>query len=144
MKKSKVSQELEKISKRHFGILRPRDVVKYAEDPDTALHDKFEWDDSLAGAKYRLQQAAEIIRVQVQASPIENKTMRVYVSCASERASKDHGYRPLESVMGDKLLRKAYLSQALAELESWQNNYHHLTELAKIFEAADTTRRKLK
>ena len=64
MKKSKVSQELEEIRKRHIGILRPRDVVKYAENPDTALHDKFEWDDSLAGAKYRLQQAAEIIRIR--------------------------------------------------------------------------------
>ena len=39
------------------GLLDPRRVVDYARDPDTALHSKFEWDDSLAAEQRRLRQA---------------------------------------------------------------------------------------
>lgn len=44
------------------GRLLPADVVEDARDPDSPLHSHFEWDDSEAATKYRLQQAGAIIR----------------------------------------------------------------------------------
>ena len=49
MKSNEILEELEAIAKKHDGILRADDVVKYAKSPKTALHDKFEWDDQKAG-----------------------------------------------------------------------------------------------
>lgn len=44
------------------GRLSPGEVVKEAKNKDSPLHDQFEWDDRIAGAKYRLEQAARLIR----------------------------------------------------------------------------------
>ena len=45
-----------------YGMLTPGLVVIAAENPGHELHDRFEWDDSIAAARYRLTQAAAIIR----------------------------------------------------------------------------------
>ena len=44
------------------GRLSPPDVVTEAQNPDSLLHEFFEWDDGIAGAKYRLEQARTLIR----------------------------------------------------------------------------------
>ena len=38
----------------------PRMIVDYARDPDSRLHGEFTWDDSVAGEKFRLQEAREL------------------------------------------------------------------------------------
>jgi len=43
------------------GELTARGVVDRARDPQSALHSKFEWDDSVAGEKYREAQAYRLI-----------------------------------------------------------------------------------
>ena len=44
------------------GRLSPPDVIKEAESPDSLLHEFFEWDDTIAGDKYRMEQARKLIR----------------------------------------------------------------------------------
>src|SRR5260370_41485799 len=44
------------------GSLIPREVVAEAADPDSPLHDQFEWDDNVAGDRFRRIQAARMIR----------------------------------------------------------------------------------
>lgn len=44
------------------GELTPAAVVDASRPSDAPLHDRFEWDDSVAGERYREVQAAEIIR----------------------------------------------------------------------------------
>ena len=44
------------------GELDPRDVLKDARNPDSPLHDQFEWDDAKCGEAYRLDQARSLIR----------------------------------------------------------------------------------
>jgi hypothetical protein len=43
------------------GKLTPDDVVRAARDPNNALHEYFDWDDSVAGQKWRIQQARHLI-----------------------------------------------------------------------------------
>ena len=42
--------------------VRPSDVVELARDENTALHNLFTWDDSIAAEKYREHEAGCIIR----------------------------------------------------------------------------------
>lgn len=44
------------------GVLTPAAVVEASRPEDAPLHDRFEWDDSIAGPRYREVQAAQIIR----------------------------------------------------------------------------------
>jgi hypothetical protein len=44
------------------GLLQPFDVVEAARDPGSPLHDSFEWNDSVAAERYRLEQARRLIR----------------------------------------------------------------------------------
>jgi hypothetical protein len=44
------------------GRLRPQDVVEAARNPESVLHEHFEWDDDLAAESHRVNQARELIR----------------------------------------------------------------------------------
>lgn len=44
-------RELEIIREKHGGTIRPEDVVEFAKDPSTALHECFEWNDRKAAKK---------------------------------------------------------------------------------------------
>lgn len=47
---------------RSDGRLLPATVVEAAKDPSSPLHSHFEWDDTAAAAKYRIDQARALIR----------------------------------------------------------------------------------
>ena len=132
----RIDKELEKIAKENKGVLRPGDVVEYSKDPDTALHNHFEWDDTKAGHQFRLVQARRIIRAYMIV--IENDhevTVRAFVSLQRDRG-KD-SYRSIKKVLADEVLRTELLEEALEELRSLKMKYQILSELASVFEVID-------
>jgi len=141
--KQQQDRELSSLKKR--GLLRPEDVVKFARKSSTALHKKFEWNDSKASHEYRLWQARElIVRVRFHHKDREGP-IQAYVSLKSDRGLAKGGYRRLIDVLGDDELRKELFNQAMEELNYWQDKYDELSELAPIFAAAakvEKTRRK--
>ena len=56
-----VGERLEKIKKRHDRDFGPIHVVRDARNPESPLHPCFEWNDQVAGERYREQQAATIL-----------------------------------------------------------------------------------
>ena len=66
--------ELRRIYQQNGNKITPSDVVDAARPEDSPLHSRFEWDDSVAGEKYREAQAAQLIR-----------TVRIEVSTGTER-----------------------------------------------------------
>ena len=52
----KVSKEIESISN-----ATPSSILEYARNENSELHKCFEWDDTVAAEKYRLQQARNIV-----------------------------------------------------------------------------------
>jgi hypothetical protein len=134
-----VLEELEEIAKIHKGVLRPADVVEFAKAEDTALHSKFEWDDSEAAQQYRLWQARQIIRVNITMLPNETdgKPVKVFVSMKSDRYNDGGGYRYLQDIMSEAESRERLLAQAYDELKVWRRKYQTLKELAPVFEAMD-------
>lgn len=130
-----VVQELKRIAKQHGGVLQPEDVVEFARNPDTALHGHFDWEDTSAAAKWRLHQARNVIRVNVEVLEGSKDPVKVFVSLKSDRGV--NGYRPLVSVMSNHEQRAELLQQAKDEADAWRIKYRRLIELVPVFEAMD-------
>lgn len=132
-----IKQELEALAEANNGLLLPEAVVEFAKDPKTALHDRFEWDDTEAAKRYRLVQARQLIRVNVAVLPNENETAyKVFVSLKSDRYNGG-GYRPMVEVMNDDTMRGQLLNQAHNDFKLWQRKYQQLKELAPVFAQMD-------
>jgi hypothetical protein len=114
------------------GVLPPQDVVEAARAEDSPLHDFFEWNDSRAAEAHRLNQARALIRVVINTAPLnEPKPVRMFVSLPPDR-NKEGGYRLVSAVLQDDARRAQMLETAYRELESFQNKYSTLEELASI------------
>jgi len=135
-------EELEQIRLQHDGVLRAGDVIEYARDPETALHQRFEWDDSKAATQHRLWQARELIRVVVKTQPASDTSTRVYVSLTHDRRNDGGGYRTLDEVMRSKTMRKALLKQAHADMVRFEATYRQLSELASVISAMRSARKQ--
>lgn len=76
------------------GRLTPEQVVDAARSPSSAIHECFEWDDSTAAEKYRVEQARDLLkRVKIEVE-IHETTIRVvgYVRDPDAETGKP-GYR---------------------------------------------------
>lgn len=132
-----IKQELEALAEANNGLLKPETVVDFARNPETALHSRFEWDDTEAAKRYRIWQARQIIKVTVDVLPNENETVyQVFVSLKDDRRNGG-GYRPLVEVMSDDQMRRQLLAQAHNDFKLWQKKYQQLKELAPVFAQMD-------
>jgi len=115
------------------GLLVPEEVVLAAREPESPLHDEFEWDDGVASHKYRLWEARKLIaRVMIERP--DRAGMPAYVSVSIDRIDRG-GYRRTDLVMSDEGLREAMLKTAMQELRAFRARYSRFVELSKIFVA---------
>lgn len=143
MRNHEIVRELTRIAERNGGILRPDDVVEAARSPQSVLHSHFDWDDSDAAHKWRIHQARNLINVVVSCVGDAKQTpMRVFVSLTSDRVPGG-GYRLMTHVLSDRELREQMLKDALLELQTFETKYKSLMELARVFAAARSVRRRL-
>ena len=76
------------------GRLTPEQVVEAARDENSALHDCFEWDDSTAAEKYRIEQARDLLkRVKIEIEYHETTIKVVGYVRDPEAEPGDQGYR---------------------------------------------------
>ena len=143
-KNAKVIAELQRIAAANGGILLPENVVEEARRKSSPLHSRFEWDDDKAAHEYRIWQARQLISVTVSFLPSKTQSPeRIWVSLKEDRKGAG-GYRPLVAVLSDADLRQQLLSDALEDLEFFQEKYKKLTELAEVFSAASRVQVKNK
>ena len=133
-----VGDELTKIKEKNGGKFQPTDVVKMAKSKRSILHQYFDWDDSTASVKYRLEQAGHLIRcvhvVVVSEATDEPRTVRAFVTIEQDDS---HSYMDTQTVLSNSELREQMLGNALKELASFKQKYKDLTELEGIFDAMD-------
>jgi hypothetical protein len=139
MSKEAKIEELELVRANNGGVLQAEDVVEFARNKRTALHEEFEWDDSLAAQQHRIEQARRVIRLTltVVESPAGTQAIPMYVSLVSDRQQPGGGYRPLVDVMSAEDMREELLRQALGDLKSVRKRYEQLQELRPIFRAIE-------
>lgn len=137
-------QALHAASKNH--MLTPQAVVEQARDESSALHNYFEWDDTVAAEEFRIEQARRIIRVAVTVLTCPDgvdRKVRAFVSLKPDQAD-GKGYRAMGKVLSNAKMRKQLLDSAYADLERFQKRYADLQELASVFDAIAATLPKRK
>lgn len=112
----------------------PENVLEKAKDESTELHKCFEWDDSVAGEKYRLIQARQIIQhfVIVQEDKKDAPKIRSYQVTTTRNT-----YEPTRLFIQKPDEYEALLERAKAELEAFKRRYQTLAELEQLFEAIE-------
>lgn len=141
-KPNRVIAELKRIAKENGGLLQPETVVEEARPASSPLHNRFQWDNSIAAHEYRIWQARQLIRVCVDVIPGTDKISEVFVSLSPDRERESGGYRVMAEVLSDSDLRNQMLSDALDELELFREKYRKLKELAAVFSAIKRVRRR--
>jgi hypothetical protein len=131
-----VKHELDRVQRDHGGILYPKDVVEAARPKKSPLHDEFEWDNTVAAERWRMEQARHLIRVFVNVIEEGHSETRVYVALSSDR-SGGGGYRATVNVLSNKGLREVMLSDALEDMRSFKAKYLAIKELAAVFAEMD-------
>lgn len=126
--------ELNLLLKKNQGVLTAEDVLTQAEDPTSALHDYFTWNEADAAHKWRLIEARQLITsIRIIQEGAEGKT-RSLVSLNVDRYNhQGGGYRSLNDVMADPNLRQHLLETALAELNSIERKYRQIQELDSVW-----------
>ena len=121
---NKICKEIEKIG----DNATPEQIVDFARDKKSELHKCFEWNDSIAAEKYRLQQARVIMCNIVYAdhnNTSEAAKIRVYQSVGNT-------YKPSVQIIQNEDEYKLLLNRAYAELRSFKQRYKTLSELEPI------------
>lgn len=122
---------LSKIHAEH-GALTPRLVVEAASAPSHPLHDRFEWDDAVAGHKYRLVQAQQLIR-SVRVTEISGDAgvtrVRAFLSVPTENGPS---YVPTDQVRQDPFLARLALQQYERRWRELHAEAGHLAEFLDL------------
>lgn len=124
--------ELNKLSEKYNGMLDPHDVVSEASKNTSRLHHLFEWDDTVAGTKYRLMQARVLLTtVKVV---YQGKQQEAFYNARVQIAGngKVRGYFPIDRVLSDKQIHDEVLREAVRELEFAERKYQTISELKGV------------
>lgn len=133
-------RELDRLTKVNGG-LTAENVVDSARKRASPLHDFFEWSDSVAAQRYRLEQARHLMRhVVVIYDETAIKTdvpIRAFIAFESQPESlRDDGrYVAMHQILTDAELREHLVDEALSEHVRWERRYAHLKEVAEIVAA---------
>ena len=125
-----IFEELEDVRKNE--PLTAQAVVNKARDKTTRLHSRFEWDDSIAGEKYREKQARNIIQIYVKTYNKEiEPAKRIYVHFPEEVVEQSQYLHYTEVEKFEKL--KDYdIQRGYREFLSLCDKYRHYKEMVDV------------
>ena len=119
------------------GELTSARFLEVSRPEDAPTHNIFEWDDSIAAERYRLQQATVAINsVEVQ---IVNETtgtataQAAFVNVIKKAPLRQGSFVPIEVALSDENMKNTLLLNALNELKSFRRKYNQLSELSAVF-----------
>lgn len=129
-------------SKLHRDV-KPQDIVKDATNPQSPYHKFFEWDDTKAGPKFRLQQARQLLQhLRVIYHDAEGnavsvrKYIRVQLSTPADHELKS-GYVPRGKVLKTANLREQVVVMARQVLESFKVRFRQFSEIEAVYPHVD-------
>ena len=128
--KADANKAYEEISS--LSEITPQNVVNLARDEKSVIHNDFEWNDEIAGEKYRNIQA----RLMIQNFVIETKEEKAPVR-ALQITTKISNYKPVEFFLKNEDEYQLLLKRALSELQAFKERYSSLAELEDVFKAID-------
>lgn len=135
-------EELERIERKH-GVVTPSNVLEESRPGKAILHDLFEWDDSRAAERFRLEQAQEIIGniAVVHLVQDEPRTpVRAFVNIIPDDGRR--GYASIVRVLTNQDYTQQLLKEALADFVALRKKYVMLVELTELFQVIDDFQKK--
>lgn len=131
---SNLRKQLQGIYDQH-GSLTPEMVVDEARDPDSPLHDRFEWDDVVAAEKWRREQAHELIQsVKIHRVEPSGKQSELRAFQAIRRPS-GYVYEPTEEVARDEMASQILLNDMRREWHALKRRYDQFEEFRDMVRA---------
>jgi len=127
--------EMARLFEQKGGALEAKDVVEFARDPATAMHSYFEWDDGVAGERYREIQARAFIRVMF--AVVERPNQEPLLARFAVSLPQEPGYRRSSDVMADADLRRRYVDSVARDLKAIGRKHESITEFAAIYAEID-------
>ena len=128
-----VGKELEQLER--TTSLTNEEVLKYAKShQNSELHKCFEWDDKIAGEKFRMQQATKLlcsISIVYEDNNNNEEKTRIYVSTRTRNDEK-RTFKKITDVLEDDEEYKALLDKANNELNNCQQKYRDLIKLQDL------------
>lgn len=118
-----------------LGDCKPEEIVEFAEDEETELHKCFEWDDTKAAQRWRVQQARIVcnsLTVIVEEDVDEPISYRLI-----EHDSEELVYRPITVIARNEDQYNRLLYRARQEMAQFKKRYASLKELASVIDAID-------
>ena len=134
-----VGKTLERIERRDGTITREA-FLEESRPEDSPTHACFEWDDSVAAEKYRLNQSSAVIRdikVTIVSESAEPVKTAAFVNIMPNPTAQEAQYQSVDVAVSDTDTRKTVLQNALDDLIKLRIKYRDLTELAGIFDAIE-------
>lgn len=131
----KVFEELDKT----VG-LNAKTLVDASRDESAPLHDEFEWDDAIAGEKWREQKARVMIcNLTITVEEAKDSTpVRAYVKIEDNTDN----YESIEAVLKSEEKTDSLMMMAMKELSWFQTKYASLKELTGVFKEIDKLKNK--
>lgn len=117
------------------GDLTPPLVVEAAADPESPLHARFDWDDKVAGPRWRLEQAAALIRsvriVYAEDTQGRPKDLRAFTAVKGQDAHTAT-YMPTADALADDFTRQLVLRDMEREWKAFKRRWEHMREFAAL------------
>ena len=131
--------------RRQRGQLTPAILLEESRSEDALLHNCFEWNDTEAAEKYRLNQSRLFI-ANIKVTVLDDggtkkaECVRAFVNVSDQSHRESGVFVPIMEAISNRDSRDAVLQNAIRELEQFKNKYSSLYELSKVFDAIDTVK----
>jgi len=125
-------------------------LLRKASKKSSLLYEFFDWDNSSAGEKWRLQQARGLIneiKIFVNDKELyafESINVTIEDPKANKNASKfgSREYKSIIEIMDNEDYRNQLIHKALTEAIYWKERHAELIELSPIFISIETEKKK--
>lgn len=141
VKADDAAEELTRIQNK-YGEVTPKLLLDESRNEDAVMHKCYEWDDTKAAEKWRLQQSRLIMscltvtyeETDLDAGEVKKINVRAFQNVSDE---KDGTFVHVRDAMQTGAYRDAVLRRAINELAAFRKKYSDLSELSKLFDVLD-------
>lgn len=138
--KAEIAGEVFKELEQTVG-LTPKNLVDASRDENAPMHSAFEWDDAIAGEKWRIQEArTHINHLEIVIETHAKKpTTRAYVMYDTAKP-----YEDIKTVLADPVKSNQFFEMGMKMLTDFKRRYSEVKEFAQIITDIETLERSTK
>ena len=132
-----VGEICEELGKSEAG-LSPKTLLDASRDENSPLHNEFDWDDTVAAEKWRLEQARILIaHVRIVYSDTEQEQKAIKERGFVSTPGRQSVYVSMDTALHNENYRNYLLQQAKRDSENFLAKYRRVQELSRVVEEMD-------